>query len=83
MLTGLASCVLVENVEVDTFWYCDAADEEQEDNSCVAHLADSCRRRLVVSCDVSNEVTCARSLSFYTALVHVSWTTYIMWDEVV
>ena len=36
------SCVLVEDVEVDTFWNCDAADEEQEDNGCVAHLADSC-----------------------------------------
>ena len=50
------SC-LIEDVEVDTFWNCKAADEEQEDNGCVVHLADSCRRRLVVSSDVSNEVT--------------------------
>ena len=53
---------------MDTFWHCDATDEEQGDNGCVAHLADSCWRRLVASCDVSNEV---RSFSFYTALVHV------------
>ena len=71
MLTGF-SCVLVEDAEVDTFWDCDVADEEQEDNGRVAHLADSCWRRLVASCDVSNEVTCVRSFSFYTALVHVS-----------
>ena len=61
-----------EDVEVDTFWHCDVADEEQEDNGCVAHLADSCWKRLVASCDVSTEVICARSLSFYTALVNVS-----------
>ena len=48
--------MLVEDVEIDTFWHCDAADEEQEDNGCVAHLVDSCWR-LVASCDVSNEVT--------------------------
>ena len=64
--------MLVEVVEVDTFWHRDAEDEEQRDNGFVTHLADSCWRRLVTSCDVSNEVTCARSLSFYTALVHVS-----------
>ena len=64
--------MLVEDVEVDTFRYCDVEDEEQRDNGCVAHLADSCRKRLVASCDISNEVTCARFLSFYTALVHVS-----------
>ena len=65
--------MLVEDIEVDdTFRHCDAPDEEQEDNGCVAHLADSCWRRLVASCDVSNEVTCARSLSFYTVLIHVS-----------
>ena len=56
---------------VDTSWHCDIADEEQEDNGYVVHLA-ICWRRLVTSCDVSNEVTCARSLSFYTALVHVN-----------
>ena len=71
------SCVLVEDAEVDTFWNCDAADEEQKDNGCVAHLADSCWRKLVVSCNVSNEVTCARSLSFYTALMHVSWSACV------
>ena len=58
--------------KVDTFWHYNTADKEEEDNSCIAHLADGCRRRLVVSCDVSNELTCAISLSFYTALVHVS-----------
>ena len=57
---------------VDTSWHCDVADEEQEDNGYEVHLADICWRRLVTSCDVSNEVTCARSLSFYTALVHVN-----------
>ena len=51
-------------MQIYTIWHCDAADEEQGDNGCVAHLADSCWRRLVASCDVSNEVTCARSLSF-------------------
>ena len=28
-----------ELVEVDAFWNCDAADEKQEDDGCVAHLA--------------------------------------------
>ena len=35
-------CVLVVDTEVDTFWHCDVADEEQRDNGCVAHLTDSC-----------------------------------------
>ena len=62
--------MLVDDVVVDTSWHCDVADEEQGDNGCVAHLADSCWRRLVAGFNVSNEVTCARFFSFYTALVH-------------
>ena len=46
------SCVLVEDVEVDTSWHCDVADEEQRVNGCVAHLADSCWKKLVASCDI-------------------------------
>ena len=73
--------MLAEDVEVDTFWHCDAADKEQGDNGCVAHLIDSCWRRLVASCDVSNnEVTYARYFSFYTALVHVSWSACVHFD---
>ena len=49
MLTGLVVYFYRMLKYVYTFWNCDAADEEQEDNSCVAHLADSCWRRLVVS----------------------------------
>ena len=36
------SCVLVEDVKVDTFWHCDVADEEQKNDGFVIHLADSC-----------------------------------------
>ena len=43
--------LVVEDVEVDAFWNCDAADEEQEGNGCVAHCY---WRRLVASCDISS-----------------------------
>ena len=48
-LTGLVVYCYRMLKYVYTFWNSDAADEEQEDNSCVTHLADSCWRRLVVS----------------------------------
>ena len=60
--------MLVENVEVDTFWHYDT---EQEDNGCVVHLTDSCRRRLVTSQLNISEMTCATNLSSYNIVILV------------